>query len=197
MGKCPFCTLRISPGEGLGRGGKCGQVRFWDATQCTLEEPRASLSQAPARIREGRASPGRRAASAMGGAPEPLLESHRPRPGAVSGAHRCAPTAPGRLLTQNLELSSPEPHRASMGPKRGGEEGRRGRLPSPRQAERPPGAAPVPALRPGPAPPSCPPRAFGMNSRLSANCDSACLKLGFREGLWDKSGGHGHSDIPF
>lgn len=70
-------------------------------------------------------------------------EAGQPRP------PRGDPGAP--RLTQNLEPSSPEPHRVSMRPRRGSEEGERG--PTQGRAERAPEPPPPSAPRapPGPA----------------------------------------------
>lgn len=92
-----------------------------------------------------------------------------PSPGPSQGARRPAPSVPGHLLTQNLE-----PHRASMGPRRGGQEGECGSLPGQAGATAPGAASapsppqrcappPPPATTPRapPPPPSAPPAAPG------------------------------------
>lgn len=115
--------------------------------------------------------------------PRPPPRTTSPSPRGCVRASQFAPSVRGHLLTQNLEPSSPEPHRASMRSGRGGEEGEHYRLPAPdRPSDRleppPPGVPP----RPAPASPS--PGPFG------SNCDSASPKLRLQEGFGDRSGGH-------
>lgn len=83
------------------------------------------------------------------GVARPPAASHRALPRVVSGAVLCAPSVPGHLLTQNLEPSSPEPHRTSMGLGRGGEEGERVASPA---REGAPGATAAPRAPPRSAP---------------------------------------------
>lgn len=63
--------------------------------------------------------------------PRPPPRTTSPSPRGCVRASQFAPSVRGQLLTQNLEPSSPEPHRASMRSGRGCEEGEHYRLPAP------------------------------------------------------------------
>ena len=99
---------------------------------------------------------------ALGGATRPPPGITSPPPRGCLRARRCAPSVPGHLLTQNLEPSSPEPHRASMGPELGCEDGEHG-LYQPGTDLAPAQSRLQPRAPPPPAPPSPSPRPFGSN----------------------------------
>ena len=114
---------------------------------------------------------------ALGGATQVSSPHRSASPRGCVRASQFAPSVRGQLLTQNLEPSSPEPHRASMRSGRGREEGEHYRLPArDRPSDR---LEPPPPRRSAPARPRKPfPQALWVELRQRLPETAAPGRLG-------------------
>lgn len=128
---CLFCPLQSAPERDWGEGGKRGHLLNSGCHPPSPVEPSTWLSQTlPCGWGWGAVDREATRDQALGGATQVSSPHHCASPRGCVRASQFAPSVRGHLLTQNLEPSSPEPHRVSMRSGRGCEEGEHYRLPA-------------------------------------------------------------------